>query len=497
MNPEPTSVRYNNWRQVALPSPEAFTPTMPVSVVIPCYQTPPETLARTLAALEAQTYPRELFEVVVVDDGSEPPLKLPRSTPLDIKAMRHQKNRGYGVGAGAARNTGTRAASGDIVLFLDSDTMAEPGWMAAHARWHHVVSDALTLGFSAHVEVSDIDEETIRRRAGSLRDLFAGRPLDRSWIEAYMDKTDDLTSRADDLFNVVITRNFGVSKGFYELIGGGNESFKRWGLEDTEFGYRAYTQGALLVPVRDGFAWHQGRWDEGREAKRRSRRTMLGKAAQQIAHDGFRRTRPGRIFEVPQYVVTINADRHPAERIIRATGNILADRVHDLVVRIEMSARDGERLAWVQDEFGADPRVRVAPTRSALDEFPTSSFHIVLPATVFARDLVRRLRAKLGDRVTATSTLADQSQVSITRTWALHRARRAGGSPADFGEARTIPAKALQTRSAGPVGYPSKLDTLIDRMREIQSLGEGWSFLKWLAGSLGRRSIKRLASRTR
>ena len=494
MNPEPTAVRYNNWRQVALPSPEAFTPTMPVSVIIPCYQTPPETLARTLAALEAQTYPRELFEVVVVDDGSEPPLKLPRSTPLDIKAMRQEH---CGFGAPRARNTGVQAASGDIVLFLNSDTMAEAGWMAAHARWHHVVSDALTLGFFAHVEVSDIDEETIRSRAGSLRDLFAGRPLDRPWIEAYMNKTDDLTSRADNLFSVVISRNLGVSKGFYELLGGTDESFKRWGLDDTEFGYRAYTRGALLVPVRDGFAWCQGRWDEDRDAKRRSRRTMLGKAAQLIAHENFRRTRPGRIFAVPQYVVTINADHHPAERIIRAAGNILADRVHDLVVRIKMSARDDERLAWVQDEFGADPRVRVAPTRSALDEFPSSSFHIVLPATVFARDLVRRLRAKLGDRVTATSTLADQSQVSITRTWALHRARRAGGSPADFGEARTIPAKALQAGSAGPVGYPNKLDTLIDRMREIQSLGEGWSFLKWLAGSLGRRSIKRLAGRTR
>ena len=77
MNPEPTSVQYNDWRQVDVPAPAAFTPTLPVSVIIPAYQTPAETLAMTVAALEGQTYPRDLFEVVIVDDGSEPPLTPP------------------------------------------------------------------------------------------------------------------------------------------------------------------------------------------------------------------------------------------------------------------------------------------------------------------------------------------------------------------------------------------------------------------------------------
>ena len=79
----PASVRYNDWRQVDVPAPEAFVPTLPVSVIIPYYQTPAETLERTLAALEGQAYPRDLFEVVIVDDGSEPPLERPRSTLLD------------------------------------------------------------------------------------------------------------------------------------------------------------------------------------------------------------------------------------------------------------------------------------------------------------------------------------------------------------------------------------------------------------------------------
>ncbi len=339
---------------------DTFTPILPVSVISPCYQTPAETLARTLAALEGQTYPRDLFEVVIVDDGSQPPLERPRSTPLNVRVVR-QERRGFGIAR--ARNTGARAAVHDILLFLDSDTLAEAGWMAAHARWHHAVFDALTLGFLAQVAMDGIDAETIRHRPGSLRELFSDRPADPHSIEGLMRRTSDLTTRADDIFHAMAGGNFGIGKSFYWLVGGSDESFARWGGEDTELSYRAYTRGGLLVPVRDAFAWHQGRWAEVRDAKTRSYRIQLGKAANLIAHHGLRRVRPGRIYAVPQYVVTIDAGCRPAEQVIETAANILADRVHDLVVRIETHASyDDERLAWLRDVFGPDPRVCVAPT---------------------------------------------------------------------------------------------------------------------------------------
>ncbi len=392
MSPKPTSVRYNDWRQVAVEPLETFTPVMPVSVIIPCYQTPAETLARTLAALEGQTYPSDLFEVVLADDGSEPPLSRPRSTPLDVKVVRQEC---LGFGAARARNTGARAASGEILIFLDSDMLAEAGWLAAHARWHHAVSDALTIGSYAHVSVDDVDEETIRRRMGTLRDLFSDRRSDPHWTESHMARTDDLTSRADDLFRIVESGNLGVGRGFYESTGGFEESFTRWGMEDTEFGYRAYTRGCLLAPVRNAFAWHQGRWKEDREAKNRSHRLQRAKAANLIAHDGFRARRPGLVFDVPQYVVTINAGRGPAEAVIKTIANILADRAGDLVVRIETPAGGGHgREARFRGEFGADPRVRVAPSGGALDEFPVSPFHVALPPGAWSIGCALRWEAR-------------------------------------------------------------------------------------------------------
>ena len=495
-------MRYNNWREVAVAPLETFAPRLPVSVVIPSYQTPLETLARTLAGLERQIYPRDLFEVVIVDDGTEPPLARPSSTSLNLRVVRQDRRQ---FGAARARNTGAQAAAHDILLFLDSDMLVEENWIAAHARWHHAVSDTLTVGFRAHVAANGIDADTIRHRPGSLLDLLAGRAVDDTpGIEEHLAETGDLASRADDPFRVVTSASLGVGKDFFERLGGMDESFVRWGFEDHEFGYRAYVHGGLLVPVREAFAWHQGRWNEGREAKRRSARIQTAKAAHLIAHWRYRGDQPGRLFRVPQFVVSIDGGDSPTDQLADAVATILAGTTHDLVVRVEPDVRDQEeRLAQLREEFGPDPRVRVAPTGSPLDQFPSSPFHIALPARPCAKDLVRRLRAQLGDAVAATGTLADGGTVSIIRTWALHRARRTGQEPAAFGEARTISARALrQIRSAprseaGAFANAPSLRTKLQRAlagracarvcRRIRPLRSAWSFLRRASAAARRR----------
>lgn len=84
-----------------------------VSVVIPCKDRP-EQLLRALASVREQTVPPD--EVIVVDDGSEPPLALDKVGTIPFKLIR-QSNRG----PSAARNRGIREASGDWIALLDSD----------------------------------------------------------------------------------------------------------------------------------------------------------------------------------------------------------------------------------------------------------------------------------------------------------------------------------------------------------------------------------------
>ena len=504
MNPRPNAARYNDWRRIALPPTDAFVPTMPVSVVIPCHRTPPAKLEMTLAALEGQTYPPALVEALIVDDGSDPPLQPPPTTLRNVRIER-QERRGFGLAR--ARNAGARAASGDVLLFLDDDMLVEANWVAAHARWHHAVSDVLTMGLRAHAPVDGLDAERVRRRTGPIRDFFIGKPVDPPILPDFL-RSGGLMSKADNLFWGVKGWGFGVSKAFYESLGGMDESFTRWGMEDMEFGYRAYTMGALLAPVEGAFAWHQGRWSENREAKDRDNLIQREKAAQLIAHRWFRSNRPGRIHQTPQFVVTLQTGGATAERVIEVVADILADRVFDLVVRVEESgdAADNETSERLRNEFGADPRARLGAAGAALDEFPTASFHVSLPANAaFAPNVVHRMRRRLGTAAALAAPLPNGREASITRTWALHRARRAGGSPADYGDALSVSPAQLKIGGApdanrrapprtDPVDYPTAWNRLRDRARDVRSGSEALTLLRgavrgaqWRAASLRRR----------
>ena len=78
-----------------------------ISIIIPTYNRPKQ-LATCLESLTKLDYPRDSFEVIVVDDGSKTQLESvvnPFSGELDITLIR-QINKG----AASARNTGAKQA---------------------------------------------------------------------------------------------------------------------------------------------------------------------------------------------------------------------------------------------------------------------------------------------------------------------------------------------------------------------------------------------------
>ena len=90
-----------------------------VSVIIPAYNAGVY-LKETLESALAQTYTS--LEIIVVDDGStDDTASLVKSFGERVKLV-SQKN----AGCSAARNTGIRNATGDLVAFLDSDDLWAP-----------------------------------------------------------------------------------------------------------------------------------------------------------------------------------------------------------------------------------------------------------------------------------------------------------------------------------------------------------------------------------
>jgi GT2 family glycosyltransferase len=108
------------------------TTALPVaSVVIPTYDRR-QALAHCLEAVSRQTARR--FEVIVVDDGSTDDTatwldSLTRLQPwrpaLRLRVLRNPRN----IGANPSRWRGVLAAQGEIVAFLDSDSIPEPSWL--------------------------------------------------------------------------------------------------------------------------------------------------------------------------------------------------------------------------------------------------------------------------------------------------------------------------------------------------------------------------------
>ena len=99
------------------------------SVIIPNYNGL-RFLSVCLDALEAQTYPPSLTEIIVVDDAStDGSVAFVRGHFPRVRVVEMARN----CGLAAACNTGAAAAQGDLLVMLNNDTEAEPGWLAALA----------------------------------------------------------------------------------------------------------------------------------------------------------------------------------------------------------------------------------------------------------------------------------------------------------------------------------------------------------------------------
>ena len=169
----------NDWRSLDPGRIGKWTPTQRVTVVVPCYNGQ-EPLALTFAALANQTYPRDLLEVVVADDGSDPPIIVPPGTPFEARVVAQER---AGFGLARARNTGAADATGSILVFLDCDMVPEPQLVEAHARWHHVNDQVLTVGFRHHADFDGVTAEDIWAAGGPAGAVAGRRVTSPQWIE--------------------------------------------------------------------------------------------------------------------------------------------------------------------------------------------------------------------------------------------------------------------------------------------------------------------------
>ncbi len=96
-----------------------------VSVIIPVYNDQTG-LDSCLAALAVQTYPRDHYEVIVVDNASNPRIKLRPAFSHFARLVVC-----LAPGSYAARNAGIAAAHGEVLAFTDADCNPDKDWISA------------------------------------------------------------------------------------------------------------------------------------------------------------------------------------------------------------------------------------------------------------------------------------------------------------------------------------------------------------------------------
>lgn len=250
--------------------------TLDVSVVIPTYNKK-DFLEITLTALGLQTYPSEKYEVVVINDGSTDQTETLVSslkTPYQINYTR-QENKGRS----SARNHGIEKAKGETIIFIDDDCVPAPSFIESHMKYHREHDTAVVLGYKYLTFSQMLPDRSSRKELlietldrheplHPLRELPDGTMLihpqnfcDRDagfdrlvqlsyagerprWEQAYEVYTPQLKGFVLPWL-LFTTGNVSVSKRHSIDVGGFDENFKGWGLEDFEMGYRLYQQAGL------------------------------------------------------------------------------------------------------------------------------------------------------------------------------------------------------------------------------------------------------------
>jgi GT2 family glycosyltransferase len=201
---------------------------MDISVVIPT-RNRARHLSRTLQALAGQTFPRERFEVLLVDNGST-------DATRDVASRFQTAFAHYKLlsemqpGAARARNFGIRQSAGDLVLFLDDDVIPAPRLLQEH--W---------LAHQRHPESAILGRVTFpwNGTESPFRWVLIHRP---EYLQSFR-----FADSEDVPFNHFYSCNVSLPRRAFSIVGLFDEEFRAYGFEDTDFGYRLVQSGIRIV----------------------------------------------------------------------------------------------------------------------------------------------------------------------------------------------------------------------------------------------------------
>ena len=200
-----------------------------VSIIIPTYNDW-ERLSLCLQSLSAQTYPQELFEIIVVNNkrGDKSPEKLIK--PDNCLLIDETKPGSY-----AARNAAIKIAKGEILGFTDSDCIPDKNWISNIVEF-----------LEQHKEI---------KRVGGAINIFFKKSVP-SKVELY-DEIFAFPQEAYVKSGNAVTANMFTYKSVFHEIGMFNESLMSGG--DYQWGMLAHRKGFPIAYAPTAIVNHPAR----------------------------------------------------------------------------------------------------------------------------------------------------------------------------------------------------------------------------------------------
>jgi GT2 family glycosyltransferase len=176
-------------------------------------------------------YPESSFEVIVVDDGSEPPLDATDFYGLDGRATWLRQSN---AGPAAARNAGAEKAQGQYLAFTDDDCIPDPGWLNGFARAFQQAPHALVGGCTTNALPGNIYSAVSQMIVNAAMDYF-------------------LTTHST--FQFFASNNVALPADLFRTVGGFDVSFRT--SEDRDFCDRWLREGYRLFYAHDAVIQHR------------------------------------------------------------------------------------------------------------------------------------------------------------------------------------------------------------------------------------------------
>lgn len=196
-------------------------------------------LKKVLEALEQQEF--KDFEVIVCDDGSSDGTRewMEENNP-DVKYF-WQEDKGFRIAK--SKNNGIRAAEGEYFLSLEADVIPHPTLLKVYNFWAKLNPDTVLLGVRHDIDGLpeeldwDLMHKSIVAKDFRLPDFRLWDRLVKPWRSV---------SGCNVLFPTQTLRD----------IGGWNEEYKHYGVDDWEVALRMVMKGCKIQPVPEAFGYH-------------------------------------------------------------------------------------------------------------------------------------------------------------------------------------------------------------------------------------------------